>query len=669
MHLLHVYGPDMRLRCILDSAAVSYELKNNDLSVASFQLPVEDPKGALIQAHDYVRIQDGGVEIGLFRVISWEGSLIPEAGVFTTYQCEHVIATLLDSVMDGDHIIGSGDCRTADVIRYILSFQDTQRWVLDACDFDDAFEYVFSNQDCLTALMSLGKVLLERYRWIYDTSELPWRISLKKAPVKPSCGLNYRRNLGDIVCTVDATRLITRLYPKGNGEGINQLTIADVNGGVVYLDADAATIASYGVKAGVYAAPDIEDPALLMAKGRQILNQLSRPVYSYTVTALDNYQQTGLHWDRFATGDLVRVYDADHGLDLTTGIELISKADVFGDPAVVTLTLSTASADLVGDINSLADRVAINELYSQGTTQMYPLQLADNADAEHPLVMRYYVPPEARHINKVILSWQVENFRAYSKGAAAGGGTTTTTEFGGSTTVVQEQILITPTFSTGIPQNPSTGDSVTFTGAASPETDEAGAHSHTGPSHRHSFTGNQDLGWGNVHLPGAAATGGNTGGVYEYEKKQIVISGNTGYAGTGETEQAGGHSHTVAEHTHYMGHIHLGQAQITVPAQDIVIPSHTHSVKYPGHSHGISYGIYEGSRAQGVTIKVDDTELPAALLDGSQVDVAAYMAKDPDGKIQRDSWHVIEIVPDSLTRIIGNLYMQIFIQHRGGGNY
>ena len=587
MNLLWVYGPDMQLRCILEYAAtVSYELKNNDLSVASFQLPVEDPNCLLIQAHDFVRIQDGGVEVGLFRVVTWEGSVIPGAGLFTTYQCEHVIATLLDSVMNGDHIIGSGGQRTADVIRYILSFQKTMLWQLGECEFDDAFEYVFSNQDCLTALMSLGKVLLERYRWVYDTSSLPWRVSLKKATTKPRCGLNYRRNLGEIIRTVDATRLVTRLYPKGNGEGINQLTIKEVNGGVEYLDADQEIMDRYKIKEGVYSASDIEDPALLMAKGKQLLKQLSMPVYSYQVTALDLFHQTGLDWDRFETGDLVRVYDADHSLDLTTGIETISKTDVFGEPAVVLLTLSTASTDLVGDINSLADRVAINELYSQGTTQMYPLQLADNADAEHPLVMRYYIPSEAKHINKVILSWQVENFRAYSKGSSAGGGTAMSTEYGGSTTVAE---------------------------------------------------------W-------------VEGYSYEVDTAAALVT----------TSAASGEG---ADHTHTAYHHHAVPISVTIPQIDIEIPNHYHGITIPSHSHGISYGIYEGTQAKSVTIKVDDVELPAELLTGREVDVAAYLSTDDAGKIQRGTWHTIEIVPDSLTRIVGNLYMQIFIQHRGGGNY
>lgn len=44
-------------------------------------------------------------------------------------------------------------------------------------------------------------------------------------------------------------------------------------------------------------------------------------------------------------------------------------------------------------------------------------------------------------------------------------------------------------------------------------------------------------------------------------------------------------------------------------------------------------------------------------------------AKDEDGKITRGTWHEIKIVPDSLTRIEANLFVQTFVQSVGGGDY
>ncbi len=46
----------------------------------------------------------------------------------------------------------------------------------------------------------------------------------------------------------DPTGIITRIYPKGYGEGVNQLTIESVNPtGKKYIDADPAIIAEYGL--------------------------------------------------------------------------------------------------------------------------------------------------------------------------------------------------------------------------------------------------------------------------------------------------------------------------------------------------------------------------------------------------------------------------------------
>lgn len=584
--ILWIYDKDMQLRHVLDCAAqLSYELKHNDLSVSGFALPMSYTRLLQLQAHEFVRFEDGGRDVGVYRIVSWEGGGKGAEG-FEVYQCEHVIATLLDSVMDGDHLFGGADMDTGAAAEYILSHQKVRHWVWGGCDFHDHYEYAVSNGDLLTALWSLGQVLVDEYHWELNTKVYPWVVSLRRASATVTAGLTYHRNLIGIRKSVDATKLITRLYPKGNGEGVNQLTIASVNDGVLYLEAPQEVVDKYGLKEGEYPVSDIEDPALLKAKGLQVLAQLCRPVYTYTAEAADIYRFTGLKWDDLQEGALIRVYDAEDSIDLVTRIVSLRKDNVGGDPARMTVTLSTAGTDLISDINSLADRMAIQELYSQGTTQMYPLQLADNADPEHPLVLRYYVPPEAKHINKVICTWELEAFRAYSTSASAGGGQATTTEFGGSTTVA------------------------TWVEGYSYDVDTAAA-----------------------------------------------------FVTTSEASGDG------ADHTHTAWHYHSVPISVNIPQIDIVIPEHNHTMTIPWHSHGISYGIYEGSTAQSVTIRVDGTEIPADVISGGQVDVAAYMSADDDGKIQRGTWHSIEIIPDGLTRIVGNLYMQIFIQHRGGGSY
>ncbi|MBQ8952938.1 MAG: hypothetical protein IJ048_02385, partial [Clostridia bacterium] len=165
--------------------------------------------------------------------------------------------------------------------------------------------------------------------------------------------------------------------------------------------------------------------------------------------------------------------------------------------------------------------------------------------------------------------------------------------------------------------------------------------------------------------------------------------------GTGATSEAGGHTHGMA-HVHEFDHIHRVVVDMTIPGQELNIPahthsvsigshthdvsipdhthsvsigSHTHSVSIPDHTHGMVYGIYEGGRAQSVTILVDGNEVPAEAITAREIDVSPWMSKDQDGKITRNTWHEIQIVPDQLTRIEANLFAQCFVQSVGGGDY
>lgn len=83
---------------------------------------------------------------------------------------------------------------------------------------------------------------------------------------------------------------------------------------------------------------------------------------------------------------------------------------------------------------------------------------------------------------------------------------------------------------------------------------------------------------------------------------------------------------------------------------------------------GIEFGIYEGQRASKATIKVDGKEIPAPS-SYSNIDIVKYLATDSSGKIRRNSWHSIEILPDNMSRIVGAVFAQTFCNSRGGGDY
>ena len=107
------------------------------------------------------------------------------------------------------------------------------------------------------------------------------------------------------------------------------------------------------------------------------------------------------------------------------------------------------------------------------------------------------------------------------------------------------------------------------------------------------------------------------------------------------------HTHSVSAHTH-------------------TVKAHTHTVQ--DHTHKIEFGIYEGARASSATIKVDGVEIPAPASYGN-LDIVEYLKTDGSGKIQRNAWHTIQILPNSMSRIVGAVFMQTFCNSRGGGDY
>ena len=107
------------------------------------------------------------------------------------------------------------------------------------------------------------------------------------------------------------------------------------------------------------------------------------------------------------------------------------------------------------------------------------------------------------------------------------------------------------------------------------------------------------------------------------------------------------HTHRVSAHTH-------------------TVKAHTHTVQ--DHTHKIEFGIYEGARASSATIKVDGVEIPAPA-SYDNLDIVEYLKTDGSGKIQRNAWHPIQILPKSMSRIVGAVFMQTFCNSRGGGDY
>ena len=632
MAVPQIFDRNMKRLAYLDNAiSAGYTLEANSLWTATFTMPADDKKNQYCEPLNYVEIFDGDERIDLFRIIGED--LERGDGATRFYNCEHVLATLLNDVLFQYHQCGGTGIRTAAVLNYILARQTVKNWVLGSCEFTRQFEYNWENSTLLSALFAVPECFDSDYLWEWDTTGYPWTLSLVAPSEKLKSEIRYAKNMTNIKKTLDATGIANRIYALGYGEGVNQLTIAGVNGGLPYVE-DALSIEKYGLCSTILVDTRYEVAENLKAYAKQILRESAEPYVSYEIGAIDLHRLTKDAFSRFRPGEIVRVIDDEDKINLRTRIVSVTKDDAQGDPGTVTVTLANKSQDIAGSISDLQSRALIGETYAQGSTNQQIYNFTDNADTTHPATLKLYISESVVRINKMLLNIQFEPFRAFER-AVKGGGGQTTSSGGGQTTS-----------SGGGSTTSSGGGSTTSAGGGQTSGGTALESSNILPSE----TNGQAV--HNHGLPRNAALAIVDGSL------KIVGSANFVWSGA-HVHPA--HTHTISAHTHTIkAHTH------NVSAHTHTVQAHTHTIS--DHTHEIQFGIYEGSRASRAVIKVDGRTIPTPA-SYDNIDIVAYLSKDGSGKIQRNAWHTVEILPDTMSRIVGAVFSQTFCNSRGGGDY
>lgn len=601
---LSVFDPDLRKTAILQNAhVIKEEQAVNQIYSLSFQLPGTDEKLAHCQPFHYFRYGSGQLYRRIRRPKSSSDTTV------VTIECEHVIATLCDNVLFGSYTYGGTGTHTREVIEWILSHQTEQNWILKDCDFDFAYEYNWEQENLLNALYSVPKVFTQPYIWTFDTSVYPWRVSLKVVDehAKPSYYIRAKHNLISDQADEDDTEICTRLYPLGYGEGINQLTIRDVNNGVPYLDAPAAVIEKYGIKEKVLTDRRYEDPETLMAFGRAVLAEMQQPALSRKFNVVDLYPITSSDIDLAEVGKVCGLTEDGSTAFITRTVRVLD------DPGNLQIDLSTKSTDVASAIADMAERVRIESVYAQGATQLYQHSKDANATPEKGMIISLYFPKEMKQINKILLRLRLSKFRSYSQTMSSKSeNMETSTSIGGQIST-------------------ATGSS-TFSGSTNTAV------------------------WFGRNITGAS----------------IKTSGSTG-----------GPSGDLASHTHF---VTIPNVQISIPASNlqhshsidfsqvgahkhqIDLPSHWHYISLPPHSHSIAAGIFESGRPTAFQIYIKD-ELKATVDATSFEDDITMWLLDGTGMVPRDRWIDMEVRPNDNAYVIASVFVQGFVQSRGGGNY
>lgn len=660
--MIEIMNLHLRRTAYLEKAYGTIEAEvMNDVGTLEFNLPTTDDKAQFCNPFHYARWinAETGEKGEMYRVIKPEP--LQEEIPSIKYTCEHVLATLADSVMPGHHTIGNIGVYTDEVINYVLSFQTTKNWILDECDFRRQFEYGWSNETVLNALWSIPNRFSEPYIWKVNTLTYPWRISLKRIDTAAQSKFFIRggHNLLSMQAPSNAAGIITRIYPLGYGEGDNQLTIRSVNNGCEYLQSPNSVIEKYGIIERYFVDRRFEDAQSLKDRAQAILDVMQEPQLSATVDITDIYQKTNDENDRIELGKIVTVVDeAESEQSIKSYITSIARnRDEIGSAKI---TIANKPNDVASSIADLADKQRIEQVYSQGATQIYAQSVQANASTDKGAILRFYIPSDMRIVNFVNAKITLDRFRSYSKATGGGGATTATSDAGGGSTATSNSGGGTSTSTedggSAATSTESGGGTTTTSDSSSISTsDSAGSYSDT------FGTGGAQVNDGSFF----AQTGkmeSHTHGVPNH-KHSIAISIGNHRHGMAHTHRVSVPSHkhefTVPEHSH----------SFSIPAHthSVTIPSHSHRLTLPNHTHTITQGIFEFGSPTGADIFINGIK-KASMKKDAEIDISTFLLND-NNTIPRGSWLTVEVRPDDLAYITIDLVIKGFCQSRGGSTY
>ncbi|EEK75208.1 Phage minor structural protein [Bacillus mycoides] len=548
---------------------------------------------------------------------------------------------------------------TRDVLQYLINQQETKHWKLGTVEFTRYFHYAWENEDSLlNALVSVPKPFNESYLWTWDDTNYPFTLNLVRATDEKVDVIRYGKNLKGIEKDEDPTGLITRIYPLGYGEGVNQLGIEKVNGGVPYLQAEQSIIDQYGIHKRIWADRRFEDAESLKASGGGLLAQYKKPITTVSVDCIDYELIDPYKLVKYDISKIVGVYDQDTDTNDDLRIMKITKADIYGDPSNIQFEIGNVRDDIGTTITDLQKKQLVNDTYSQGSTNIDSRDYQDNCDPEHPAVIRFQIPNDVMNVNELILTFETLRFRAYERAIKGGGAVVASTSAGGA----------------NVGSTSSGGATVgsTSSGGATVSSTSAGGGtvraSSGGGDHVHKM----------FHGGGIMPAEPTTIGLYTAFSDPGRNTAASFYAkGTGSSfythGSSGEHTHniTLPDHSHSISipnHSH----SISIPnhTHDISIPNHKHDITLPDHTHEIEYGIFEFNETpSNITITVDGNVVPFTSTSGQDIDLEPYIAKGSDGKFQRGRYVEIKITPNKLARINATVTGRLFIQSRKGGTF
>jgi len=185
------------------------------------------------------------------------------------------------------------------------------------------------NTDILTFIMKLREIV-GGYISVNADKELDW---LNDIGEDKGQQIRYRKNLVGISRIIDyGAPWGNRLYCYGAGEGDAKIKLSDAEGQTEDYVEDTDSQAIYGVISRALRDPSITHPDTLLAWANQKLDELSLPLTTYRINAVDlAARDARFDFDKLELGSIITIIDEDLEIDVEARVIKISRSDLNGE--------------------------------------------------------------------------------------------------------------------------------------------------------------------------------------------------------------------------------------------------------------------------------------------------------------------------------------------------
>lgn len=347
----------------------------NRPDILSFDYPSRDPIAASFVQPFQVWLRDkanGNKLLQRFRIMT--PTLEAPAPDVIHVECLDWLSLLREEWITSFQLTASDAASFADVIDGYLSFQANTKKV-----FRGTMSGTLRNRQ--TNTWATNKTVLDAIETIHETVGGQYHVNAYrrlewKERLGPKIGaqFRFRKNIKSLTRVgPDFGEVINRLYAYGNGSNREtRLNLLDAGEPNEYIE-DAASIAAFNIKSGLWRDSQIEDPAELLATAEFVLAQRKDPRISYTVDVADLTfdPNSPKNSEDIVLGSVWWVIDEK--INLETQQIVVKIVRRLRDPLQVKLEITNIPRDL-------------SNLFKRLFKGLEELEVADSADWMDPLI-------------------------------------------------------------------------------------------------------------------------------------------------------------------------------------------------------------------------------------------------------------------------------------------